>query len=37
LAYAQKEDTVNAKFYLRKAIAGGAVVPQEIHDYIANN
>jgi tetratricopeptide (TPR) repeat protein len=37
LAYAQKEDPVNAKLYFRKAIAGGAVVPQEIYDYIANN
>jgi tetratricopeptide (TPR) repeat protein len=34
LAYVQIEDTFNAKLYLRQAIAGGAVVPQEVHDYI---
>lgn len=37
LAYAMKEDTVNAKLYLRQAIAGGLEVPQEIKDYISNN
>lgn len=37
LAYAMKEDTVNAKIYLRQAIAGGIEVPQEVKDYINNN
>lgn len=37
LAYAQTNDTVNAKFYLRQAIAGGMTVPQEVKDYINNN
>jgi tetratricopeptide (TPR) repeat protein len=37
LAYANTDDTVNAKFYLRQAIAGGMTVPQEVKDYINNN
>ncbi len=37
LSYAQKEDPVNAKIYLRQAIAGGMEVPQEVYDYINNN
>lgn len=37
LAYAATEDTVNAKIYLRQAIAGGMEVPQEVYDYINNN
>lgn len=37
LAYAQKEDPVNAKIYFRKAIAGGAELPQEIYTYMENN
>jgi tetratricopeptide (TPR) repeat protein len=34
LAYAQTDDTVNAKLYLRQAIVGGMKVPQEVYDYI---
>lgn len=37
LAYAQKEDPVNAKIFFRKAIAGGATLPQEIYDYLNSN
>lgn len=37
LSYAAKKDTVNAKFYLNKAIAGGQVVPQNVTDYINSN
>lgn len=34
LSYLGKEDNVNAKIYLRKAIANGAEVPQEINNYL---
>lgn len=34
LSYAGNDDSVNAKIYLRKAIAGGVDVPQEVYDYI---
>ncbi len=34
LAYMQVDDSMNAKKYLRQAIAGGLEVPQEIKDYI---
>lgn len=37
LAYAQVDDLVSAKKYLRQAIAGGLEVPQEVRDYINNN
>ena len=37
LAYAAMEDTVNAKIYLRQAIAGGMKVPQNVYDYINEN
>ena len=37
LAYAGNDDPVNAKIYLRKAIANGVDVPQEVRDYINNN
>lgn len=37
LAYLAKEDDVNARIYLQKAIDGGAEVPQEIHDYLNSN
>jgi len=37
LAYAQTDDNVNAKFYLRQAVAGGMKVSQEVQDYINNN
>jgi tetratricopeptide (TPR) repeat protein len=36
LAYARNDDTANAKVYLRKAIANGVEVPQEVHDYLNN-
>jgi tetratricopeptide (TPR) repeat protein len=34
LAFLVKEDHVQAKFYLRKALAGGAIIPEEIHNYV---
>lgn len=34
LAYAQTDDTVNAKLYLKQAVVGGMKVPQEVYDYI---
>lgn len=34
LAYVGIDDTVNAKIYLRQAIAGGMEVPQNVKDYI---
>ena len=34
LSYAGNEDVVNAKLYLRKAIANGVEVPQEVYDYL---
>lgn len=34
LSYARNDDPVNAKFYLRKAIANGVTVPQEVYNYI---
>jgi len=37
LAYAETDDKVNAKIYLRQAIAGGLEVPQEVKDYINSN
>lgn len=38
LSYAGNNDPVNAKYYLRKAIAGGKVeISQEVYDYINNN
>ncbi len=37
LAYLEKEDDLNAKFYLQKAVNGGAEVPQLIHDYLNND
>ncbi len=37
LSYAGKEDTVNAKLYLRQAINAGMEVPQEVKDYINKN
>lgn len=37
LSYAGNEDHVNAEFYLRKAIANGVEVPQEVHDYLNSN
>jgi tetratricopeptide (TPR) repeat protein len=37
LSYAAKKDSVNAKLYLNKAIAGGQEVPQEVTDYINSN
>jgi tetratricopeptide (TPR) repeat protein len=37
LSYAGKQDPINAKIYLRKAIASGVDVPQEVYDYINNN
>ncbi|MFZ2038621.1 MAG: hypothetical protein WAV11_01640 [Minisyncoccia bacterium] len=37
LAYAQTNDTFNAKLYLRQAIAGGMTVSKEVNDYINNN
>jgi tetratricopeptide (TPR) repeat protein len=37
LSYARNQDPVNAKIYLRKAIANGVKVPQEVYDYLANN
>ncbi len=37
LAYVNKEDHINAKIYLQKAVNGGAEVPQEINDYLNSN
>jgi tetratricopeptide (TPR) repeat protein len=37
LAYAVTKDTINAKIYLRQAIAGGMKVPQNVYDYINEN
>ncbi len=37
LSYVAKKDTVNAKYYLNKAIDGGQVVPQSVTDYINSN
>src|SRR3989344_4251716 len=37
LSYAGNQDPINAKIYLRKAIANGVDVPQEVRDYINNN
>lgn len=37
LAYARNDDAFNAKIYLRKAIANGVQVPQEVYDYLDNN
>lgn len=37
LAYVKKEDMDNAKIYLKKAMDGGAEVPQEIKDFINSN
>ena len=37
LSYAGNDEPTNAKIYLRKAIANGVDVPQEVHDYINNN
>ncbi len=37
LAYLSKEDQLNARLYLQKAINGGADVPQEIIDYLNSN
>lgn len=37
LAYIQKNDPANAKIYLRRAIASGVDMPQEIYDYINSN
>lgn len=37
LSYAGNQDPTNAKIYLRKAIANGVDVPQEVRDYINNN
>ncbi|HEY4509246.1 MAG TPA: tetratricopeptide repeat protein [Candidatus Paceibacterota bacterium] len=37
LSYARNGDPTNAKFYLRKAIANGVDVPQEVYDYINSN
>ncbi|MBU4204980.1 hypothetical protein KKH26_02280 [Patescibacteria group bacterium] len=37
LAYLNKEDHINAKIYLQKAINSGVEVPQEIHDYLNSN
>lgn len=38
MSYAGNNEPVNAKFYLRKAIASGKVeIPQEVYDYINNN
>lgn len=38
LSYAKNNEPVNAKFYLRKAIASGKVeIPQEVYDYINSN
>lgn len=34
LAYLSKEDHINAKLYLRKALNGGVEMPQEIIDYL---
>jgi len=34
LSYSQVEDSVNAKKYLKMAIAGGLEVPQNVRDYI---
>lgn len=34
LSYAQIDDSINAKIYLRQAIAGGIEVPQEVYDYL---
>lgn len=37
LAYVAIDDTVNAKIYLKQAIAGGMQVPQNVTDYINEN
>jgi len=37
LSYAGNNDSVNAKFYLRKAITNGVEVTQEVYDYINSN
>lgn len=37
LSYAGNQDPTNAKIYLRRAIANGVDVPQEVRDYINNN
>ncbi len=37
LSYARNNDPTNAKIYLRKAIANGVKVPQEVYDYLAEN
>ncbi|MEN9913024.1 MAG: hypothetical protein RLY66_432 [Candidatus Parcubacteria bacterium] len=37
LSYARNDDPINAQIYLRKAIANGVEVPQEVYDYLAEN
>ena len=37
LAYLNKEDHINARIYLQKAVNGGVEVPQEIYDYLGFN
>jgi tetratricopeptide (TPR) repeat protein len=37
LAYLSKEDHLNARLYLQKAVNGDAEVPQEIIDYLNSN
>ena len=37
LAYVKKEDMDNAKIYLKKAMDGGAEVPQEVKDFVNSN
>jgi tetratricopeptide (TPR) repeat protein len=37
LAYAGKDDVINAKTYLQTAVNGGADVPQSVYDYLNSN
>lgn len=37
LSYARNNEPTDAKIYLRKAIANGVKVPQEVYDYLAEN
>lgn len=37
LSYAQKNDSVNANIYFKKAIANGVTLPQDILDYMNSN
>jgi len=37
LAYARMDDSINAKIYLKQAIAGGVEVPEEVTNYINSN